>query len=516
MATIDTIADRSTGTAVAGKMYFETSTNQLVVYNGSAWIELDSDGTGAVQFENRWGASFDGTNDYIDCGTITGLQGSSNGAISVWIKPDTAGDAPNIGYRPSSDHQFVLTFVGGTLYFGVRNGSTGNIYTTTAIPNDANWHNYVATFNSGTTKIYIDGSEVSGTQTGTNPSTISSTLGSFFIGRNGADNKYTDGLLDEASVFNTALSASDITSIYNNGVPGDISSLNPLGWWRMGDDSNDSASAGGSIATITDSSGNGNDATQSTASNQPTFKALEQAPTSVSFDGSNDYLDANDKFDFIQTTGNFTISTWLKLTNYTSTSNIQSILGTTYTSGQKGFYLFYDNRTSYNKTLRVSFPAGTTESINVDNGITDNNWHNIVVTGSTGGSLTLYKDGLQIGTTSAPSTTTTTALYTMKLGAVIINGAPTNILNGNMDEVAVFNTALLASDVASLAASRGAHIKDDLGLTPVAYYRMGEDDSLTNGASASQISDISGNGNHATQSTAANQPTASVDPVIYV
>ena len=28
--------------------------------------------------------------------------------------------------------------------------------------------------------------------------------------------------------------------------------------------------------------------------------------------------------------------------------------------------------------------------------------------------------------------------------------------------------------------------------------------------------DLSGNGNHATQATAANQPTASVDPVIYV
>jgi hypothetical protein len=46
---------------------------------------------------------------------------------------------------------------------------------------------------------------------------------------------------------------------------------------------------------------------------------------------------------------------------------------------------------------------------------------------------------------------------------------------------------------------------------------MGEDDSLTDGQTGiSQITDASGNGNHATQSTASNQPTASVDPVIYV
>lgn len=50
MATIDTIANRTTGSAIAGKAYFETSTNKLIVFNGTAWIELDSDGTGAYSF----------------------------------------------------------------------------------------------------------------------------------------------------------------------------------------------------------------------------------------------------------------------------------------------------------------------------------------------------------------------------------------------------------------------------------------------------------------------------------
>lgn len=48
MATIDTIADRSAGSAVAGKAYFETSTNRFIVYNGSSWVELHSDGTGSA------------------------------------------------------------------------------------------------------------------------------------------------------------------------------------------------------------------------------------------------------------------------------------------------------------------------------------------------------------------------------------------------------------------------------------------------------------------------------------
>jgi hypothetical protein len=85
-----------------------------------------------------------------------------------------------------------------------------------------------------------------------------------------------------------------------------------------------------------------------------------------------------------------------------------------------------------------------------------------------------------------------------------------------MDDLALFNTALSASDVASLATSRGAHIINDLSLSPVAYYRMGEDNGLTDGQTGiSQITDASGNGKHATQSTAASQPTASVSPSIY-
>ena len=400
--------------------------------------------------------------------------------------------------------------MGGTLYFGVRNGSTGNIYTTTAIPNDANWHNYVATFNSGTTKIYIDGSEVSGTQTGTNPSTISSTLGSFFIGRNGADNKYTDGLLDEASVFNTALSASDITSIYNNGVPGDISSLNPLGWWRMGDDSNDSATAGGSVATITDSSGNGNDATQSTASNQPTFKALEQAPTSVSFDGSNDYLDLSSLDSTISSigTGAVTISMWVKFDN-----SIPAYSGFLHFGNADAFSDYFYCRYN-NGSVEFQSREGASGVSNVLASVSKNVWHHLVFirSGTTG---TLYVNNSSTSVTNAEfgADFSNNTNNFMRVGSNRTNTQAGMVL---VDEVAVFNSALSASDVASLASSRGAHIVNDLSLSPTGYWRMGEDDSLTDGASVSQITDASGNGLHATQSTAANQPTASVDPVIYV
>jgi len=74
------------------------------------------------------------------------------------------------------------------------------------------------------------------------------------------------GQIDEFAFWNSALSASDITSIYNSGVPNDIGTnglnLNPVGWWRMGD--ND----GGTGTTITDQGSGGNNGT---LTNGPTF-----------------------------------------------------------------------------------------------------------------------------------------------------------------------------------------------------------------------------------------------------
>ena len=82
-------------------------------------------------------------------------------------------------------------------------------------------------------------------------------IGSF----NGAS-LFLNGYVDEVAIFNSALSASDVSDIYNSGVPADLTSLSPVNWWRMGD--ND----GGTGTTITDQGSGGNNGT---LTNGPTF-----------------------------------------------------------------------------------------------------------------------------------------------------------------------------------------------------------------------------------------------------
>ena len=519
MATIDTIAARSTGTALAGKAYFETSTNKFIVFNGSAWIELDSDGTGAVPFQNRWGANFDGSDDYLDLGSNTFINKSNPFSISTWFKLDswattypgicvikTAGEMGYmIGLSNTAPYSGVWSGSNGT--DGFKTFSTGNAALAATIT--SGWHHLVLTYDgvdpqaSSSRTVYIDSTEY-----GIVAVPAGNSSNNNYIGR--AASRTIDGMVDDFAIFNTELDQAAVTALYgaspNAGIPSAVTGA--IGYWRMGDDSNDSPVDAGLISGITDSSGNGNDAT-TVASSQPTFKALDQSTTSLSFDGSDDKLTVSDSS--LDISGDLTMSFWFKADAF-GTWNYPLILTTfpeTIASEHMGRCLGFNGANLSSLTYYDHDSASTT--------LNTGQWYHAAVVyertaGTDTGFHTIYLNGSVDLTRTSVSLKDITYVETQ-----IGQSYNANHFDGLLDDVAIFNSALSASDVSSLAASRGAHIVNDLSLSPVAYYRMGEDDSLTDGQTGiSQITDASGNGNHALQATAANQPTASIDPVIYV
>ena len=516
MATIDTIADRSTGTAIAGKMYFETSTNKLIAYSGSAWLELDSDGTGAV-YENRWGASFDGSNDYLSFSNTFGIPGSTSASMSCWINCSNTNVNQHISGTNNKVFSVELWGSSNVLYVEMGSGKYATLSSMRSYISQGSWHHIAVVYdgsgssNADKIKLYIDGALMTVSFSGTIDSAMPS-FSNFYFGK-GTYNVYYDGLLDEAAIFNTALSAADITAIYYGGTPNHIGSFSPVGYWRMGDDSNDTASsdpASNKIATITDSSGNGNDATQGTASSQPTFMELDQSTTSLSFDGSNDNLTVSDSS--LDISGDLTMSFWFKansFSNWNYAFNLTTFPTTSASSYRARTLGFYDGKLNSNTYYDGWNDAASTS-------LQTNTWYHAAVVyertaGTDTGFHTLYLNGAVDLARTAVNMKDINYVETQ-----IGKSYNSEYFDGLLDDVAVFNSALSASEVSSLAASRGAHIVNDLSLSPVVYYRMGEDDSLTDGAPVLQITDASGNGNHATQSTAANQPTASVDTTIYV
>jgi len=526
MATLQTPATRPGGDSHAdGKAYFETNTNKMLVWNATAgaWIELDSDDTGAV-YENRWGSSFDGGGDILNCGNISAINSASNVTISCWIKADSFPHSTfnSIwGGGQAGGHASRFWLNANSSRLNIYNGSTQNFSFSTTVSTGTWYHTAVVISGSSNLSVYLNGSQLGSTVTTFN-SLTSQSGDNFQIAGNPTYVPYFwDGLIDEVAVWDSALSSQDISKIYNgtapNGVPVDLTNSasydtdrtsNLKGYWRMGDDSNDTATSGGSIATITDSSGNGNDATQSDVTKQPTFKALDSSTTSLSFDGSDDSFAFAGSQD-IQLDQTYTACSWFKVNSITSTSSPRGLItwGSASAGRGRGLYITGSKVGSFGYQALYNLDSISTISTGV--------WYHVAATYD-GTTLKLYVNGTldSTRTLNLPSFT-----YTMThIGELYYSQSNTyRHFDGSMDELALFNTALSASDVSSLAASRGAHIVNDLSLSPVAYYRMGEDDSLTDGQTGiSEITDASGNGNPATQSDVTRQPTASVEPIIYV
>jgi len=179
---------------------------------------------------------------------------------------------------------------------------------------------------------------------------------------------------------------------------------------------------------------------------------------SASFDGVNDYIDTNNRFDFIQQTCKFTVTCWAKWTDYnSSTAQNQSIIASTSGSSQKGLYFYYDSRGG-NRNLKVMLSANTAVTLSVTGGVGDNNWHHYAITCSgSGGSFKLYKDGSVIASGTAPTTTTSTAFHTMNLG--VGSGGYGYLTDAYLDEAAVFDYELTSSEIDDIRATPYSYIK---------------------------------------------------------
>jgi len=211
-------------------------------------------------FNNIYSTAFDGVDDYVSLGT-TGLSAlTSTGSISAWFKLNTVSTSAHImRLQVDSNNSIFIFYHAGDnmLRCTYKAGGTANSSETDdAIEGDGLWHHVCGTWDSsGEVKIYLDGTLKDGNVIS---GTFAGSISSANIGSNSTPASYWNGNLDEISIYSVELSGSDVTTIYNDGLPYTVSSENGLiGWWRMGDGN----LTGNSIATyktIIDETGNNN------------------------------------------------------------------------------------------------------------------------------------------------------------------------------------------------------------------------------------------------------------------
>ena len=184
--------------------------------------------TRGIAMYSEYSFDFDGTDDYIELGSAMATSGT-DWSITCWFKSSQTG-----GNR-------MLVGQTGSKYFGLNWNkltffSSDNTFDMVSATNqnDGNWHNVTYTYNytSGAWKSYIDG-VVDDDQVAT--ASVDIPPWKFFGSRTTAVD-FADATLNNIAYFATELSAANVTTIYNNGRPTDLTDLSPVGWWKLGEE----------------------------------------------------------------------------------------------------------------------------------------------------------------------------------------------------------------------------------------------------------------------------------------
>ena len=216
--------------------------------------------TGGSAWTNAYSGSFDG-GDWLEAPRDDDMNNDEL-TISAWVKFNAV----------DANQCFVAKRSGaGGLYFQIKLKSTGYLefYNGGTIVGDSRsisadtWYHVCVVDDSSNTLIYLNGSSATTSNSGTGDQTSEAPLS---IGRlNSTYGQYMDGFIDEVAIWTSALSSTNVATVYNSGTPSDISGLSPFCWYRMGDDNSGSSA----ISTITDQGASANDAVQSTGAAQP-------------------------------------------------------------------------------------------------------------------------------------------------------------------------------------------------------------------------------------------------------
>lgn len=263
----DSAAPASSNT---GLCIFRSDSNAIEVSDGTDWQTYNSDGVFAPgSANNSYHLSLDGTDDHAEVSGSSEIQISYPLTISAWIYPTS--NASALDWRTIISWGSSATGQGRFLSLSGTNNLTFGTYQSSVISSTSlslnTWYHVAATVDTGSTKLYVNGSL---------DTTGSNTLNSFTYGKTHVGELYYSqttagrhfaGNIDELALFNSVLSASEINQVYhsrnvlnlNFNYNNYTSSSNLKAWWRMGDGTE--AGSGTTIYDMSDSDSNSDNLT---------------------------------------------------------------------------------------------------------------------------------------------------------------------------------------------------------------------------------------------------------------
>ena len=232
--------DLSASTVASHAITYDTTSSGSSVCPNTSTQTVDIALAGIA---NNYSMNFDGTNDFVSIPSVSNLNfGTGDLTYSIWVKASFS----------SSNRYFIGTFTDSTsnnggIAIGTHTAEypswkvwfSGTAFVTgTAAIVDGEWHHFVLTRDSGTVQVYIDGVADGASATITKSITNTAALQ---VGRLMNGQEYWNGDLDEFAIWNTALTSTQIESIYDatgTNLTKDLTTVsgsNLIYWNRMGD-----------------------------------------------------------------------------------------------------------------------------------------------------------------------------------------------------------------------------------------------------------------------------------------
>jgi hypothetical protein len=399
---------------------------------GSGTVAADASGNGhdgVFKGEPQWVAgrfgsalTFDGTDDYVDTGYAENLAAWT---VGCWVKSPTAPAATSPTGPIHREANFQINWNHSNATFraavALKVGSTWYAASLGALEADT-WYYLAGTYDGEDLKAYTNGQLIT---TNSDPSgPPAGDTNTLKLGRHASAAQFFNGTVDDARVYNRALSQKEILSAMNN------YSIDPVGWWKLDE-------TAGTVAA--DSSENANDGT---LLGDPQW-VDGKIGGALQLDGAGDYVDLPIG-ELLSTLSDATVTAWV---NWSGTGGIwQRIFD--FGSGT-GTYMFLSPSTNAG-TFRFAIRTATVgEQVAQMTPILPTGWHHVAVSiDSATKVITLYLDGARGGTG-------TTTLLPKDMGVTTQNWLgrsqwPDPYYNGLTDEVRIYDRVLTADEVANV------------------------------------------------------------------
>lgn len=383
------------------------------------------------------GLSLDGADDLINAGSNSNIDDvfQSGATIEAWVNPGSCGEGNEGVLFEKNDWDFTICAAGSKRlrFFANFDGATNGEWNSAANSIDFNkWQHIAIVYNSSSASneplFYING-VLSTTTENINPagSHVSDSTDTLYIGAFGGAAQAYDGSIDDVRIYNYARSPAQIAWDYNRG--------GPVGHWKFDECQG---------AVVYDSSGFGNNGTITagaapntsvgTCSSGTTTEMWDDGTngkysSSLGFDGTNDVVTVSNSS--VLPSSTMSISAWVKRS---TTGNWDRLVEHEWDTVQEGSWgLFIDSGNDAQFVMKSS--GGTQRLAQFTTDLTSDTWYHLVGTydGSTG---RVYINGVE-----GEQTFSTSNIAIDTSGNIVIGGL-TDLLEGNLDDVRIYNYAL--------------------------------------------------------------------------